>query len=211
MSGEDTATRIVVTVLVLVLVCGCPGLCAGLWVRIARWCQRVGVLDCGLVERAQRVPFVDARETNPDSTVKRNTDAKRGHPRSTHPQTHHRAFLLNREVPRRRRVGATISPRCPIVDLSIPGLYQCVLRCKRRAFLRWQDQYTGQSVEQRSDWVQQRVHAVARWLSVGVYTFALMSSQLHSFLQVDPGAIAICVRDEVARLAWSRWARLALP
>jgi REP element-mobilizing transposase RayT len=92
-------------------------------------------------------------------------------------------------------------PRRQIVDPAAPGFYHCVSRCVRRAFLCGQDDYTGQSFEHRKDWVEQRVLELARWFSVGVYAYAVMSNHLHLVLQVDPGAAASWSPDEVAR----RW------
>jgi hypothetical protein len=93
------------------------------------------------------------------------------------------------------------SPRRQIVDPAVPGFYHCVSRCVRRAYLCGQDAYTGQSFEHRKAWVEQRLLELARWFSLGVYAYAVMSNHLHLVVHVDPAAAAAWSPEEVAR----RW------
>ncbi len=52
-------------------------------------------------------------------------------------------------------------PRSQLVPLGAPGVYHCVSRCVRRAFLCGEDRYTGQSFEHRRQWVKDRVDELA--------------------------------------------------
>jgi len=93
------------------------------------------------------------------------------------------------------------SPRRQIVDPAASGFYHCVSRCVRRAFLCGQDAYSGKDFEHRKEWVEQRLLELARWFSVGVYSYAVMSNHLHVVMHVDPGVAAGWSPEEVAR----RW------
>ncbi|HEX5446608.1 MAG TPA: hypothetical protein VFW87_22510 [Pirellulales bacterium] len=72
--------------------------------------------------------------------------------------------------------------RRPIVDESIVGVYHCVARCVRRAFLCGVDRYTA----------------------VDVLGFSAMSNHLHLLVRIRPDLAAAWSDEEVA----SRWWRL---
>lgn len=101
-------------------------------------------------------------------------------------------------------LAAMTYPRCQLVPPGSPGTYHCVSRCVRRAFLCGQDRYTGQSFEHRRQWVEDRLHDLARLFAVSVWAYAIMSNHLHVVVQMRPDATAIWTDREVAE----RWISL---
>ena len=94
--------------------------------------------------------------------------------------------------------------RSQLVPPGAPGIYHCVSRCVRRAFLCGEDRYTGQSFEHRRQWLQDRLHELAEVFAVSVLAYAVMSNHLHLVVQMQPDAAAAWSEREVAE----RWLRL---
>ncbi len=65
------------------------------------------------------------------------------------------------------------------------GVFHCVSRCVRRAFLCGRDQYSGEDYEHRKDWVYKRLRFLCEVFGYGVCGYAVMSNHLHVILQVD--------------------------
>ncbi len=84
------------------------------------------------------------------------------------------------------------------------GIYHCVSRCVRRAFLCGWDPYSGKDYEHRKDWVRRRVRELSGLFSVEVCAYAVMSNHLHLVIKSDPLAVREWPDEEVAR----RWFRL---
>jgi REP element-mobilizing transposase RayT len=95
-------------------------------------------------------------------------------------------------------------PRNQLVPPGSPGVYHCVSRCVRRAFLCGEDRYSGQSFEHRRQWVEDRLRQLAEVFAVSLWAYAVMSNHLHVVVQVLPDTAAQWADDEVAR----RWIRL---
>ncbi len=95
-------------------------------------------------------------------------------------------------------------PRSQLVPLGAPGVYHCVSRCVRRAFLCGEDRYTGQSFEHRRQWVEDRLHELAEIFALSVWAYAVMSNHLHVVVQMQPEAAAGWTERDVAE----RWVRL---
>ncbi len=95
-------------------------------------------------------------------------------------------------------------PRSSLVPPGAPGLYHCVLRCVRRAFLCGQDDYSGRSFEHRRRRVEDRLHALADIFAVSLWAYAVMSNHLHVVVQVVPEVAASWSDREIA----DRWVRL---
>ena len=51
--------------------------------------------------------------------------------------------------------------RRQIVDESVVGVYHCMARCVRRAFLCGVDRYSGRNFDHRKTWVRQRLEELA--------------------------------------------------
>ena len=95
-------------------------------------------------------------------------------------------------------------PRNQLVPPGSPGLYHCVSRCVRRAFLCGEDRYSGQSFEHRRRWVEDRLHQLAEVFAVSLWAYAVMSNHLHVVVQVPPETAVQWTDEEVAQ----RWIRL---
>ena len=98
-------------------------------------------------------------------------------------------------------------PRSQLVPPGSDGLYHCVQRCVRRAFLCGVDHYTGVSFEHRKTWIEQRLGLLAECFAVSIHAYAVMSNHLHLVVQLAPGAAAQWSDEDVA----ARWVRLFPP
>ena len=97
--------------------------------------------------------------------------------------------------------------RAQLVPPGSDGIYHCVQRCVRRAFLCGVDHYTGHSFEYRKQWVEQRLGALAECFAISVHAYAVMSNHLHLVVQLAPEIAAGWSEGEVA----ARWVRLFPP
>jgi REP element-mobilizing transposase RayT len=94
--------------------------------------------------------------------------------------------------------------RRQIVDEGEVGVYHCVSRCVRRAFLCGQDALTGRNFDHRKDWIQSRMEELASIFAVDVLGFSAMSNHIHVVLRNRPDLTAQWTDEEVA----IRWWRL---
>ena len=76
--------------------------------------------------------------------------------------------------------------RSEIVADGVEGIYHCVSRCVRRAFLCGEDSYTGKSFEHRKSWVEARLELLSQAFAIQVCAFAVMSNHLHVVLRTRP-------------------------
>jgi hypothetical protein len=67
--------------------------------------------------------------------------------------------------------------RREIVDSQQVGVYHCVARCVRRAFLCGWDQLSGKSFDHRKQWIQQRLDLAALF-AIDICGFAVVSNHL---------------------------------
>lgn len=95
-------------------------------------------------------------------------------------------------------------PRRLYVHPGAPGIYHCVSRCVRRAFLCGEDPLTGRSFEHRKHWIERRILELGRIFAVAVHAYAVMSNHVHVVIEVDPSAAMAWSNEEVAR----RWLAL---
>ena len=91
--------------------------------------------------------------------------------------------------------------RSEIVTEGVEGIYHCVSRCVRRAFLCGQDEYTGKSFEHRKSWVEARLKLLSKTFAIQVCAFAVMSNHLHVVLRTRPDWVERWSDEETAR----RW------
>ncbi|SFN67160.1 transposase [Dokdonella immobilis] len=94
--------------------------------------------------------------------------------------------------------------RSLLVDPHTPGVYHCISRCVRRAWLCGMDPYNGKSYEHRREWVEQRLLELAEIFAVGIHAYAVMSNHVHVVQRIDPPTAVAWSPEEVA----SRWVRL---
>ena len=89
--------------------------------------------------------------------------------------------------------------RKEIVDETVVGIYHCVSRCVRRAFLCGIDRYTGKNFDHRKGWMQERLEELAAIFAVDVLGFSVMSNHIHVLLRNRPDVAESWSDEEVAR------------
>jgi len=93
--------------------------------------------------------------------------------------------------------------RCDAIDESIVGVYHCVNRCVRRAFLCGEDPVSGNNYDHRKDWLQLRLEFLAGQFAIDVIGFSVMSNHFHTILRNRPDVVAAWSDGEVARRWWN--------
>ena len=81
------------------------------------------------------------------------------------------------------------------------GVYHCIQRVVRRAFLCGVDPLSGNSYDHRRVWIRDRLEYLAGLFGVEVAAFAVMSNHVHVILRNRPDVVALWTDQEVAR----RW------
>ena len=84
------------------------------------------------------------------------------------------------------------------------GVYHCIARCVRRAFLCGIDPYTGKDFSHRKEWILDRMRELAGLFAIEVCGYTVMSNHVHLVLRKRPDIAAQWSADEIAR----RWCRL---
>jgi hypothetical protein len=92
--------------------------------------------------------------------------------------------------------------RREIIAETEVGVYHCVSRCVRRAFLRGQDALTGRSFEHRKGWIQSRLEELAGIFAVDVLGFSVMSNHIHQLLRNRPDVAATWSDARHGKLLW---------
>ena len=67
-----------------------------------------------------------------------------------------------------------------LVDPAEGGVFHCISRCVRRAYLCGWDALSGRSFEHRREWVRDRIRELAGQFAVDVYAYAVMSNHQHT-------------------------------
>ena len=80
--------------------------------------------------------------------------------------------------------------RKEIVDDSVVGVYHCVSRCVRRAFLCGIDAYSGRNFDHRNGWIRDHLEELAAIFAVDVLGFSVMSNHIHLLLRTRPDVAA---------------------
>jgi len=93
------------------------------------------------------------------------------------------------------------TPRRLLVDPSHSGVFHCVSRCVRRAFLCGRDAYSGRDYEHRRGWIRDRLRELTGLFAVEVHSYSVMSNHLHAVVRTLPQQVAGWDDEEVAR----RW------
>ncbi len=96
------------------------------------------------------------------------------------------------------------SARSLFVSDNASGIYHCISRCVRRAWLCGVDAYSGIDYSHRKPLVERRIQEVAASFSIGIYGYAVMSNHLHLVVHVDVKAAQAWSDEEIAE----RWIRL---
>ena len=93
--------------------------------------------------------------------------------------------------------------RREIIDDSCSGVYHCVSRCARRAWLCGFDAVTGRDYSHRRDWLENRLKDLSEAFCVDVLGYAIMSNHMHLVLQNRPELVEALSDHEVAE-CWLR-------
>src|SRR5208282_5945106 len=94
--------------------------------------------------------------------------------------------------------------RAEVVVADEVGVYYCVQRVVRRAFLCGVDRLSGNSYDHRRSWIRDRLESLAGLFGVEIAAFAVMSNHLHVILRNRPDVVAFWSDSQVAR----RWLTL---
>jgi hypothetical protein len=89
--------------------------------------------------------------------------------------------------------------RKEIFDETVVGVYHCVSRCVRRAFLCGTDDFTGRNFDHRKVWMQLRLEVLAGIFGLDVLGFSLMSNHIHVLVRNRPDVVADRSDEDVAR------------
>ena len=79
----------------------------------------------------------------------------------------------------------TYARRHIVVEDSV-GVYHCIARCVRRAFLCGVDPYTGKDYSHRKEWILDRMRELAGLFAIEVCGYSVMSNHLHLVLRNRP-------------------------
>ncbi len=94
--------------------------------------------------------------------------------------------------------------RAEVVVADEVGVYHCVQRVVRRAFLWGVDPFSGNSYDHRRTWIRDRLESLAGLFGVEVAAFAVLSNHVHVILRNRPDVVTLWSDQEVAR----RWLTL---
>ncbi len=98
-------------------------------------------------------------------------------------------------------------PRREIVANDQVGVYHCIARCVRRAFLCGADFVSGKNFDHRKGWIRDRLQKLASIFGIEICGYAVMSNHLHVIARVRPDLVQSWSDEEVAL----RWRRLFPP
>lgn len=127
---------------------------------------------------------------------------------------HIHVSTLSRCLPGKRRgvpycetqpEGVTMArqARCDAIDESTVGVYHCINRCVRRAYLCGVDAVSGKNLDHRKTWIQKRLEFLAGQFGIDVVGFSVLSNHFHLILRNRPDVVAGWSDDEVARRWWN--------
>lgn len=97
------------------------------------------------------------------------------------------------------------TPRRVIVDESKPGIYHCISRCVRRAYL------CGDGFEHRRRWMKQRIATLVELMGIDVFSYSILFNHFHMLLAIRPDIVSMWTDEEVAdryiRICPCKWKR----
>ena len=91
--------------------------------------------------------------------------------------------------------------RHEIVADDCVGVYHCIVRCVRRAFLCGEDPVSGNNYDHRKEWIRLRLQQLAAVFGIDICGYAVMSNHFHVVLRVRPD-LAQGWSDEEVALRW---------
>jgi len=95
-------------------------------------------------------------------------------------------------------------PRKQYVKEGEEGVYHCLSRCVRRAFLCGRDPLTQRDLSHRKSWIVDRLRELAAIFAIEVCAYAVLENHYHTILRTRPDIVASWSDLQVA----SRWLTL---
>ena len=95
--------------------------------------------------------------------------------------------------------------RQEIAPEGVEGVYHCVSRCVRMAFLCGAEPHTGRSFDHRQEWVQSRLQSLAAQFGVEVCAYVVRPDHFHVILRTRPDLAESWSDEETAR----RWLQIS--
>ena len=89
--------------------------------------------------------------------------------------------------------------RKAIVDPTVVGVYHCISRCVRRAFLCGEDLPTGNNYRHRKVWIEDRLRLLVRVFAMEVLSSSVMDNHMHQEIRTRPDLARRWSDEEVAR------------
>ena len=96
------------------------------------------------------------------------------------------AILEHRVMARRNRAEVVVEDEV--------GVYHCIQRVVRRAFLCGVDRLSGNSYDHRRNWIRDRLEFLAGLFGVEIAAFAVLSNHVHVILRNRPDVVAVVVQ-----------------
>jgi REP element-mobilizing transposase RayT len=94
-------------------------------------------------------------------------------------------------------------PRKLLIDPAEVGVFHCISRCVRRAFLCGHDTLTGKNFDHRKQWIQDRIEFLASQFAIDVLGFAVMRNHIHLIVRNRPDVKAGWSDHDAARRWWN--------
>ena len=94
--------------------------------------------------------------------------------------------------------------RKTIVLSDEPGVYHCISRCVRRAYLCGRDPLTNRNYEGRRRWICIKIKSLSKIFAVEIFAYSVLQNHYHIVLRVDPEILRSWTDEEVVR----RWNRI---
>jgi len=92
--------------------------------------------------------------------------------------------------------------RSTIIKDHVEGVYHCISRCVRRAFLCGKDPFTNKDYEHRKRWLYLRLKELADIFFIDVCGYAIMNNHLHLILRNRPDLSASSTNLDIAKRWW---------
>lgn len=92
--------------------------------------------------------------------------------------------------------------RSEVFDPTVVGVYHCIQRAVRRAWLMGKDPVSGMSLEHRRPWIQEQLKLLAGIFAFDFLSFAILSNHLHVVVRNRPDILKEWSDREVAERWW---------
>lgn len=91
--------------------------------------------------------------------------------------------------------------RKTIILSDEPGVYHCISRCVRRAFLCGRDPLTNRNYEGRRRWICIKIKSLSKIFAIEIFAYSILQNHYHIVLRADPEILKSWTDEEVVR----RW------